>query len=126
MSNIILTQPQGILGTPGTSIADVDVPGIGSAPNNVVVVDTSEYVGVKWIYTLFDNTANKILMAEILAMRRGGSPEIASYNHYGIIGDLIRHTISVEIINSNLALEITNLHTNPLKINAVQIQVAFS
>lgn len=124
MTNIILTKPQGIIGVPGTSTLDIIIPSISAAPNNIVVVDTTDYTAIKWIYTLIDDLTGKILMAEVLATRGDGSPDDTTYNQYGIIGERLKHTINVTLIGAKLGLEITNLHINQLKSSIIQIQVA--
>ena len=96
MANIILTSPQGIVGIPGTTTLNVNIPGVGSAPNNIVIVDQSDYLSVKWIYTLIDSVADQILIAEVMAAQYAGSPTGPNYNQYGLVGHPIKHTIEIK------------------------------
>lgn len=127
MATIILTRPQGSgSGIPGTVISDISVPGLPSSPTNVVVVDqcpTITNVSIKWIYTLVDAIANKVVTAEVLATHRNGTNP--SWNISGMIGDVqaMLHTTNVVIVGGNIGLQITNRTNNVIVCNVARIQI---
>lgn len=131
MSGIILTKPQ-VSGFPGTIHTGIIIP--HAAPSNVVIVDSisCDYnVSVKWIYTIYSASKDKMVSAEILALHRLGTNP--THNRYGIIGDrgLLPHTIDVFADGTSLGLRITNMSENIIipsnwidyHVNVVRIQL---
>ena len=119
----VLTRPQGGGGIPGTSVQDVNIPGTGAAPANIVDVDSVDYTNnsaVKWIYTLTHSTNDKVITGEVSAMHRSGASP--SHNRRGLVGDLIPHFVDVKISGPNLVLEITNNQVDSLTASVVRVQ----
>lgn len=136
MSGLILTRPQSGSGVPGTSKKNIIIP--ASPPSNpgsnIVIVDSCycEYnIFIKWLYSIYSDSKDKVVSGEILAIHRGGTN--SSYSWYGITGDfkLLPHTINVEASSNVLELKITNLSGNfpdPTKrisynVNIIRIQI---
>lgn len=124
---IILTRPQGSgSGIPGTVTAGITIPGVASSPNNIVDVDqcpTLSNSSVKWLYTLIDQTHNKVVAGEVLGTHRNGTNP--TFNQYALIGDItsMAHSINVLTQGGNLILQITNLTNNVLTCNVTRIQI---
>lgn len=136
MSGLILTRPQVGSGIPGTIQKNIIIPASPpSAPgSNIVIVDSCycEFnISVKWLYTIYSDSKDKVVSGEVLAMHRGGANP--SHSWYGITGDLklLPHTLNVESVSNILQLKITNLSGNfpdPTKrisynVNITRIQI---
>ena len=128
MASVVLTRPQSAAaGVPGTIITGIIVPyALGTNIVNADSIPTINNVSVKWIYTLMNAAQDKVLTAEILAIKR--SDDTVTHNRYSIVGDrnTFPHKIDVIITGGDIILEITNLSNASTMIdylaNVVRIQ----
>lgn len=120
MASIVLTRPMGS----GSNVPGNITTNILINAGETVTVDSCPSivsVSVKWIYTLIDATANKVLTAEVLATHRNGSNP--THNRYGVIGDAVMHQTNVSIVAGEIGLDIKNLGPNSITANIVRIQI---
>ncbi len=115
----ILTRPaQTLSGIPGTTVSNLTV-----APSITSVVDefiAEHNYSVKWLVTLVDAVAAKMMVYEITGLNRFNTS--TSHNMFGVVGDNIPHTIDVQLVIGNMQLILTNNNVNSLTVSIVRIQ----
>lgn len=126
MSAFILTNPTTAPqdgGTPGIIIQNVIVKNVNEAPNNITVVDKASdtNAAIKWMYTIIDDTNQKVMTAEVNANNTFNTT--IRHNRHSMIGDLLRHTVDVVFLAGEIGLEITNLTVFDFRVNIMRIEI---
>lgn len=74
----------------------------------------------KWIVTVFDQATGKISICELLAVYRGTLNDPA-FTVFAKTGDLIRYSIDVIAVGTQMQLKITNTDSIDLLINSIRL-----
>lgn len=90
-----------------------------SATANVDIIPMATYRSTKYLVTITDDTANKSMAYEVLAMHK--QLTTASHNRYGILGDIIAHDLDVQVIGTDLVLKITNNEAHSITVDVVRM-----
>ena len=99
--SVILTRSQGGGGASDTANQLHEV----VTPASTVLIDsvsTGAYRSVKYIVSVAKTIGGLYTTYEILALVN------ATYNKYAIIGDVIDHTITIQVVGSYLEFSVTN------------------
>lgn len=112
--SVILTRGKG--GSPLTELHATVGP---SATVNVDTVPIGMYRSSKWLITVTDETLDLATSYEVLAMHTQLTNP--THNKYGIIGDIVLHSLDVVLIGTDLILQVTNPQAHNILVDAVRI-----
>ena len=85
---------------------------------HTAVVDQSMGTSVKWIIAISNTTDTVVQAYEVLAIKKGTT---AVYNVYGLVGDNINITLSVDNVGGEIRASVTNNEMFDVVINITHI-----
>jgi len=115
--SFILTQPiSPPAGVNGYTVYNIPVP-----TTTTVTVDSfpDTLQTLKWIVTLIDPIANKMMSYEVLGVNKFGSS--LHHNRYSRVGDYVNHVFDLSYSAGSVLVEITNNEPNDIEVSVVRI-----